>query len=111
MPLAPDAPETTDVEKKTTETKTLDVVHIDAFRPAFDHNDPTKTKLHVAISYGYMEGDQFVSGKIDRHLITGANLLAALTGSVDANLNLYDNVKAALWQLLIDEGKVSGTVS
>lgn len=111
MPLTPTTPVNEQVPATGVVAQDLDTFHITAFDVAIDQNDAGRNQVVIRWAEGYMSGPTFVTVHLRRHVVRGAAFNTAAGALSNGALSHYANVKAALWQLLIDEGQVTGTVS
>jgi len=111
MAFEPTNPETVSVPVTTTEPKLINVHIIDNFKVTLEANNLAATTLTVQWSKGYKNDQIFVATETTITTYQGANLLAKLATIVTPNMSYYDNIKAAIWDLMQIEGTLpSGTI-
>lgn len=111
MALIPTTPANEQVPATGTVAQDLDTFHITEFIITVNPNDATQNGVVVRWDEGYMSVGVFVPVHRRRHVVRGAAFNTAAAVLSDGTKSHYANIKAALWQLLIDEGQVAGTVS
>ena len=107
MSFIPNNPETRVVPNTDTKPEPHNEFHIHELSFLLEPRNPMLTKCRIVWSEGYDNADGYYVGSLihEDHL-EGTALVAALIALVTSGNTRYDEVKGAIWQLLIDEGIV-----
>jgi hypothetical protein len=109
MAFIPTTPETGNLVIE--EEKTLDVFQIHALHIELDPGNLSNARCVVEWSRGFMTGDVYTAVIRHTDVVQGAGFLAEMARDTTGN-SLYDEVKASVWKLLDDDGKLpAGTIS
>ena len=111
MPFAPTAPESVSVA--TPETKNLDKFRIVGLEIQLDPDDAIKSTVKIRFASGFDDGGgKFQPMRYHEETFTGApmgSMFASITAEGDS---VKVAVRKALWQMLVDEGKLpTGTIN
>jgi len=102
MAYTPEAPPTVEVEGPKV-SKDLTHFHIHTLLISVNPNSSIHTSIKAQFSRGYMDGDTYVVANMESVLLDGDALLAAMQ-AVTTGGSLYDEVRKAVWALLLSEG-------
>ena len=104
MPFTPSTPEVKDdVPVTTVQSKTLDVYHIDSLK--FDLGPPVRCTVQWSVGYNDDQGN-YVPVTKNQARLQGTEFLAKLNGQPTTGKTRYEDVKAAIWELLQAQGAV-----
>ena len=112
MPFAPDSPESKDV-KGPTVNKSLDRFHVHELRIKLDPNNSDALAVEVLWTEGYMtDGGMTYNPAVKHHeILQGQDVIDKVNSNTGGD-SLYDEVKAAVWDMLKDRGLIpDGAVS
>jgi len=104
MAFAPETPSTIEVDGPKV-SKELTHFHIHSLHIALNPNNAQQAAIKVQFSKGYMNGDAYVVVETESALLQGPALLEAMQTATTGG-TLYDEVRKAVWALLMAGGHI-----